>query len=226
MPLSQYIKPDSRSALLSLFGSDYEGRCRGRANAAVAAGQQEIELQGVATVEKLLIGANFPSHASLQDGDEFHAGVLTKAEFPRGHGAEVRQIRVEFTIGSGKVLGFKAMASRSAAPGKGRRSFLQVIANVCLFFSSEKEMIEAHTEKQRNARKRRQSRVKFAALQLREQHGGKAGMFAPVEQTHFAAQAQLPEFVLHGILIRGFFQRWRDRKAPFCSSPSTVGKNI
>lgn len=84
-------------------------------------------------------------------------------------------------------------------------------------------MIEAHTKNQRHARERRQGRVKFVALPLREQRGGKAGMFAPFEQTHFAAQAQLPEFVPHVILMRCFIPRWRDRKAALCSSPSTAG---
>lgn len=70
-------------------------------------GQQGIEVPRVATVEKLLIGADFQSQAFLQDRDEFHAGVLMKTKFSRGHGAEVRQIRVAFTIGSGKVQGFK-----------------------------------------------------------------------------------------------------------------------
>lgn len=55
----------------------------------------------------LLIRANFQSRASLQDVDEFHGGASMHAEFSRGYGAEVRQIRVEFTIGSGKVQGFK-----------------------------------------------------------------------------------------------------------------------
>jgi hypothetical protein len=60
--------------------------------------------------------------------------------------------------------------------------------------------------------------------QLGGQRREKAGVFAQFYQTHFAAQAQLPEWVPHVILIRCFLQRWRAYKASICSSPSAVGR--
>jgi len=131
-------------------------------------------------LESVLLAADVQAQRPPKDIDELHAGVLVQLHLPRVEGMELGVISVELPLHGRKVQGFKVVGDLA-----GTGLFGKALSLAGAHYDHRvpvgvvgKEVLQAHTEDQRNPQQGGEGGKEPASLNLGEQAGGEAGVAA------------------------------------------------
>jgi len=165
-----------------------------------------VEIQGIAGIEDFLIRTQLERQLASQHVDELDSGVLVNANPVTRNGAEIRVVGIEFAIRGQEIERLEIKRNRvdTWSFGKAQTFFLAgQRENVPLAFTGE-EVVKPNTEDESDARERRKCGVQFSVLKFGNERGRKPGVAGQFDQTHFAAQPEMFEFVADMIGVQRF----------------------